>query len=165
MYYGLARRDQKPSSFSATKNRARFCASLAWVLRARQSGIPGVAATDSELGEVDFAHAGAGFASAAVENSGRGRHGMRVDAISNLRLADAGLRALQPRRLGVAATESSHAVHRSTRSGLPSRRVCHLSLPIPSAPLKPSPHTHRAPLSVEFSGGTIVTQQDLLNSA
>ena len=108
---------------------------------------------------------GAGFASAAIENSGRGRRRMRVDATSILRLADAGLLALQSGRQGVADTESSHAIRRSTRSGLPSRRVCHLSLPIPSAPLKPSPHTHRAPLSVEFSGGTIVTQQDLLNSA
>ena len=90
---------------------------------------------------------GAGFASAAIENSGRGRRRMRVDATSILRLADAGLLALQSGRQGVADTESSHAIRRSTRSGLPSRRVCHLSLPIPSAPLKPS-HTlttHRFP--------------------
>ena len=93
---------------------------------------------------------GAGFASAAMENSGRGRHGVRVDVSSSLRLADAVLRALQSGRLGVAATESSHAVRRSTRSGLPSRRAP----PIRPQSLSPStfPHTHHAPPSVEFLG-------------
>ena len=107
---------------------------------------------------------GAGFASAAIENSGRGRRRMRVDATSILRLADAGLLALQSGRQGVADTESSHAIRRSTRSGLPSRRVPPL-LAHSLSPSKTFPHTHHAPLSVEFPGGTIVTQQDLLNSA
>ena len=133
------------------QNRARFCTSLAWGLRARQSGIPGVAATDWELGELHFAHAGAGFASAAVENSGRGRHGMRVDASSSLRLADAGSCALQTGPLGVAATESSHAIRRSTRSGLPSRRAPPL-FPQSFSPSKTFPHTRHAPPSIEFSG-------------
>ena len=94
---------------------------------------------------------GAGFASAAIENSGRGRRRMRVDATSILRLADAGLLALQSGRQGVADTESSHAIRRSTRSGLPNRRAPPL-LPQSLSPSKTFPHTHHAPPSVEFSG-------------
>lgn len=144
----------------ATRNRARFPRPKpSSFLRIAGVGFARATIGNSRRGSHGFSSwarsilrmPGAGFASAAVENSGRGRHGLRVDASSSLRLADAGLRALQSGRLGVAATGSSHAIRRSTRSGLPNRRAPPL-LPQSLSPSKTFPHTHHAPPSVEFSG-------------
>ena len=145
----------------ATRNRARFPRPKpSSFLRIAGVGFARATIGNSRRGSHGFSSwarsilrmpgAGFAFASAAMENSGRGRHGVRVDVSSSLRLADAVLRALQSGRLGVAATESSHAVRRSTRSGLPSHRAPPI-LPQSLSP-SPFPYTHHAPPSVEFLG-------------